>query len=280
MALLDAHATQGAKASMPFALNGRFWLVVTCVPILVYLLGPILIIVPMALTKSQLLMFPPELFSLRPFTELLADERWVSSGVTSFKIAVIATLIASVVGVSSALALHRSRLRFKGLVIAIILLPVMIPTIVLALGNYLFLTRAGLTGHWISISLAHSVMITPYVFVAVQASLAGLDPALPRAVQSLGGGNLSMFRHVYWPAMRPGILGGAVFAFIGSFDEVVVSLFLTGPSITTLPVQMFTSIQYDLSPKIAAVSALLFFLSIVGIAVQALQSGRKSEAPQ
>ncbi len=267
---------RGGKAwRMP---SGRIWLAIACLPILLFLLVPISIIVPMALTKSQLLMFPPEWISLRPFFDFFADSKWIDSAFMSLRIALVAMLIASLVGASSAIALHRSAIPFKGAITAAILLPIMIPVVVLALGDYLFLARLALTGRWIAIALAHSVMVTPYVFIAVQASLAGLDPALPRAARSLGGDNLALFRDVYWPAIRPGVLGGAVFAFVGSFDEVVVSLFLSGSSVTTLPVQMFTSLQYDLSPKIAAVASLLFFLSLVALAAQATQAaGRRRD---
>ncbi len=262
-----APAQQAGGAMAP----GALLLGVVCVPILLFLLVPILIIVPMALTRGDLLTFPPDGISVRPFLDFFHDPQWVASAVTSLQVAILATAVACTIGGASAVALHRSPSRLKGAVATVILMPLMIPVVVLALGDYLFLARLHLIGGWVAIGLAHSVLITPYVFIAVQASLAGLDPALPRAARSLGGGNLALLRDVYWPAIRPGVLGGAVFAFIGSFDEVVVSLFLSGPSVTTLPVQMFTSLQYDLSPKIAAVSSLLFFLSLLALATQALQ---------
>ena len=250
---------------------GRLLVPAVCVPVLLFLLVPILIIVPMALTRSDLLTFPPDGVSVRPFLDFLGDAQWVASAVTSLKVAVLATAVACAVGSASAMALHRNPIWLKGAITTLILMPLMIPVVVLALGDYLFLARLELIGGWVAIGLAHSVLVTPYVFIAVQASLAGLDPALPRAARSLGGGQAALLRDVYWPAIRPGVAGGAVFAFIGSFDEVVVSLFLSGPSVTTLPVQMFTSLQYDLSPKIAAVSSLLFFLSLVALATQVLQ---------
>jgi putative spermidine/putrescine transport system permease protein len=191
-------------------------------------------------------------------------------------------VLATFAGSSAALALNRNNIRLKGLITTVIMLPLLIPAVVLALGDYLFFLHLGQTGKWTSIAMAHTVAITPYVFVAVQTSLAGLDPALARAARSLGGGPLALLRHVYWPAIRPGVIGGAVFAFIGSFDEVVLAMFLAGPTATTLPVQMFNSLQMDLTPKIAAVSALLFLLSLVGLAAQAFQAksrARKSGGP-
>ena len=270
MAPSSGAAARGSRTTLG-RLSGQWLMPVICVPVLLFLLVPILIIVPMALTRGDLLTFPPDGISVRPFRDFFGDAQWITSTITSLKVAVLATAIASTTGSAGAMALHRNPTRLKGAITTVILLPLMIPVIVLALGDYLFLARLELLGGWAAIGLAHSVLVTPYVFIAVQASLAGLDPALPRAARSLGGGSVAMFRDVYWPAIRPGLLGGAVFAFVGSFDEVVVSLFLSGPSVTTLPVQMFTSLQYDLSPKIAAVASLLFLLSLLALAAQVLQ---------
>jgi putative spermidine/putrescine transport system permease protein len=150
------------------------------------------------------------------------------------------------------------------------MLPMMAPVIVLALGDYLVLGRIGLVGNWPMIALAHALLGAPYVIISVQTSLSGLNTALTRSARSLGAGDLSVLRHVYWPAIRPGLLAGAVFAFYGSFDEVIIALFLQGPGVTTLPVQMFTSIQYELTPKIAAVSSMLVLLAAIALVGQAL----------
>jgi putative spermidine/putrescine transport system permease protein len=267
------------RVAMPatFGPSSRAWLWVAGIPVLLFLTLPILITIPMAFTKSELLVFPPEGLSLRPFVELFADTSWMASGWVSLKTAMLATLIAILVGASSSLALHRSNLPFKGFITTLVLLPVTVPGVVLALGFYLFFLHYGLTGNWVSIALAHCVVITPYVFVATQASLAGLDPSLARAVVSLGGGRFALLRYVYWPAILPGVIGGAIFAFIGSFDEVVIAMFLAGPAVVTLPVQMFNAMQTDLTPKIAAVSAMLFLLSIVGLAAQAFQAAIRSQ---
>ncbi|HEY0296066.1 MAG TPA: ABC transporter permease, partial [Bordetella sp.] len=237
-------------------------LLIACLPIFVFLLGPILIIVPMSLTQGDILVFPPSGVSLHSFFDLFMDPQWVSSGVTSFKVALLATLISTLVGTASALALHRNAVPGRGALSTLIMLPLLMPVIVLALGDYLFSSRIDLSSKWVAIAIAHSVVVTPYVFVSVQTSLAGLDPALHRAARSLGGDSWALLAHVYWPAIRSGVLGGALFSFIGSFDEVVISLFLSGPDAVTLPVQMFTAIQYDLTPKIAAVSTVLLAISV------------------
>ncbi|NTJ11803.1 ABC transporter permease [Rhizobium lusitanum] len=254
-------------------------LIAISAPLLAFLLIPLLIVVPMAFTKGQILLFPPQLFSVHAFTQLFADASWMASALTSLKIAIASTVMAVVVGVLAAMGLHNSRMLFRGAFIVVILLPIMIPGVVMALGFYLFFQNVGLSGTWQAIALAHSVVITPYVFIATQASLAGVDPTLSRAARSLGAGALSIFTAVYWPAIKPGVIGGAVFAFIGSFDEIVISLFLSGANVVPLPVQIFTSLQSDLTPKVAAVSALLFLLSLIGLAAQAYQHANSSKKP-
>jgi putative spermidine/putrescine transport system permease protein len=247
---------------------GRILLVAAVLPIAIYLLLPTLIVVPMALTKGQLIQFPPIWISFHSFVDYFHDRQWIDSTLTSVKVAGVATMIACVAGVLASLGLHGSRLPGKGLVVGIILAPIVVPLVVLALADYAFFARIGLIGNWLAIGLAHSVLVTPYVFITVQASLAGLDPALVRSARSLGAGPLAVWRHVYWPATRPGIVAGAIFAFAVSFDEAVIALFLQGPDATTLPVRMFTSIQYDLTPKIAAIASLLVGLAVLALSAQ------------
>jgi putative spermidine/putrescine transport system permease protein len=126
-------------------------------------------------------------------------------------------------------------------VTGIILAPIVMPLFVLALGAYLLFAHLHLAGSWIAISLMHAILVTPYVFISVQTSLAtGLNPALIRSARSLGANRFSVLRHVYWAAVRPGMLSGCILGFAVSFDEVVVASFLQGPGAVTLPVQMFT----------------------------------------
>jgi putative spermidine/putrescine transport system permease protein len=243
-----------------------------------YLLLPTLVVVPMSLTKSQLIQFPPQGFSVHAFTDYFGDAQWIASTITSLEIALLAMAIACTVGVLTAIALHGRRFPGKGVVVGLILSPIVVPLIVLGLADYMFFARLRLIGDWVEIGLAHSLLVTPYVFVTVQASLTGLNPALLRSARSLGARTVSVWRHVYWPAVRPGVLAGAIFAFAVSFDEVVIALFLQSPGATTLPVRMFTSIQYDLTPKIAATATLLLGLAVVALSAQGLLALRAGKA--
>jgi putative spermidine/putrescine transport system permease protein len=249
---------------------GRPLLIGVALGIGLYLLLPSLIIVPMALTKGQLIQFPPEWISVHAFTDYFQDEQWIASTLVSLKVAALATVIACLAGSSAAIALQGRSFRGKAIVVGVILAPIVVPLIVLALADYLFFVQLRFISVWMKIGLAHSLLVTPYVFVTVQASLAGLDPALARSARSLGAKPVSVLRHVTWPAIRPGVLAGAIFAFAVSFDEVVIALFLQSPEATTLPVRMFTSIQYDLTPKIAAIATLLLGLAALALAAQGL----------
>jgi putative spermidine/putrescine transport system permease protein len=263
----------------PLSLGGTL-LLLACAPIFVYLLVPTLVVVPMALTPGSLLQFPPGGISLRPFRDLLGDRAWVAAGIVTLKVAALAVAIACVVATMAAVAMHSARFAGKGIVQGLIMVPIVAPLVVLALADYQFLAGFHLTGTWVGIGLAHSVLAVPYVFITIQASLTGLDPALVRSARSLGAGHLPLFWHVYVPALRPGLMAGALFAFAASFDEAVIALFLQGPQATTLPVKMFTDIQYDLSPKIAAVSSLLVGLATLVFVAQAANLLRQRSSPR
>ena len=237
-------------------------LTAAAVPIATFLLLPSLVIIPMALTKGQLIQFPPEWISIHAFTDYLSDPQWMASTRLSFQVSVAAVLIGGAAGTAAAIGLHGQRFPGHQAVTAIILAPIVVPLIVLALGAYLLFAPLRLVGSWIAIALIHAMLVTPYVFISVQTSLATeLNPAIVRSARSLGARPLSVFRHVIWPAIRPGVLSGCAMGFAVSFDEVVVALFLQGPTNVTLPVRMFTAIQFELTPKIAAAASVFILLA-------------------
>jgi putative spermidine/putrescine transport system permease protein len=255
---------------------GSTLLFIACLPILAFLLLPSLIIVPMALTKGELIQFPPEWISLHSFTDYLSDPQWMHSTLLSFEVSVLAVAVGCVTGSAAAIALHGRYFPGKSLITAVILAPIIVPLVVLALGEYLLFAPLQLVGSWIAIGLVHAMLVTPYVFVSVQTSLtAELNPALIRSARSLGAGRLSVFRHVYWPAIRPGVLSGCILGFAVSFDEVVIALFLQGPATVTLPVRMFTAIQFELTPKIAASASLFILLATLALLAQSLLTRRR-----
>lgn len=239
-------------------------------PVFAFLVAPTLIVVPVALTSSNFIKFPPEHVSFDAVSGFFADPAWTGAALASFQAAGIAIVVGLFAGGLAAIGLHRRQFRGKGLLTAIILAPMIVPAIVLALAFYRYFLRIGFTGSILPIGLAHGVMATPFVFLTVQASLTGLNPALVHSASSLGASALSVARHVYLPVIRPGLIAGALFAFSVSIDETVVAIFLQSPSATTLPVKMFTDIQYNLTPKIAVSSALLVTAATIGLLFQVL----------
>lgn len=268
------------SASLSVRLSGRALLLIAAAPVLLFLLLPSLIIVPMALSKSQMIQFPPEWISLHAFADYLGDRQWVESTLLSFQVSIVAVLIAAVTGAFAAIALHGKRFAGRGLLVGLIMMPIVIPVVVLALGDYLLFAQLRLLGGWVPIAIAHGVLATPYVFISAQTSLTSeLDPALVRSARSLGARPAAVLYHVYWPAIRSGVLAGAMLGFAVSFDEVVLALFLQGANAVTLPVRTFSAIQYELTPKIAASASLFLVLAILALALQVLaarKTGRLS----
>lgn len=265
---------------MKMRISGNALLLIASAPILAFLLLPSLIIVPMALSKTQMIQFPPEWISVHAFADYLGDPQWVDSTLLSLRVAVVAVLIGAAVGSTAAIALHGRVFAGKGLLASLIIAPIVVPAVVLALGDYLLFAHLRLLGSWIPIAIAHGILATPYVFISVQTSLTSeLNPALVRSARSLGARRISVLYHVYWPAIRPGVLAGSMLGFAVSFDEVVIALFLQGSGAVTLPVRTFSAIQYELTPKIAASASLFLLLALIALALQAAaarKAGSKS----
>jgi len=234
-------------------------------PGLLFLLLPILAVVPMSFTAGQVVEFPPEEWGLAAYRALFADPRWGQAIVFSLKVSAVAVVLSVVAAGFAAIGLSRRHMRGEALVTAVILAPLAMPVVVLALGTFQFFIQIQINGTLAGIALAHAVLGVPYVFLTVRAALSKLDMALVRSAMSLGAGTLDVLRWVYLPAILPALLSGALLVFVVSFDEVVVSLFLSGPGALTLPVKLLTEVQFNLSPTIMAVSALL--LAVVVFAV-------------
>ena len=234
-------------------------------PGLLFLLLPILAVVPMSFTAGQVVEFPPEEWGLAAYRALFADPRWGQAIVFSLKVSAVAVVLSVVAAGFAAIGLSRLHMRGEALVTAVILAPLAMPVVVLALGTFQFFIQIQINGTLAGIALAHAVLGVPYVFLTVRAALSKLDMALVRSAMSLGAGTLDVLRWVYLPAILPALLSGALLGFVVSFDEVVVSLFLSGPGALTLPVKLLTEVQFNLSPTIMAVSALL--LAVVVFAV-------------
>ncbi len=238
--------------------------------VVVFLIAPILAILPLAFTDSIFLAYPVRGLSGRWFEELATNETWSRAILNSLVIGSSATVLSTVLGTLAALGLRGDRVPLAGLWRTGFVLPMVVPPVVLGVGMQILFVRLGLASSYAGVILAHSVLCVPFVVVTVSASLAGIDPALERAAASLGAGRARAFFEVTLPLALPGVVSGAVFAFATSLDEVILTLFVAGPNQRTLARQMFSTIRENVSPAVAAAALLLILATLVLAALAAL----------
>ncbi len=228
-----------------------------------FLLAPSLVVVPMSFSDSREIMFPPRGLSLMLYREYFAGPEWVAATIESTIVAVGATGLALAAGIPVAYAIVRSRLFAMKIVRALVLMPILVPTIVFALGLYIYFARLGISGSTLALILGHAVHNLPFVTVVMIAGLRQVNPNVEVAAQVLGASMLRTFFSVVVPMVRRSIVAAGLFSFLISFDEVVIAWFLSSPRAMTLPIKMYSSIQWEVSPVLAAISTLLTALSLV-----------------
>lgn len=222
-----------------------------------WLVVPTLIVVPLSFTDRNSFAFPPPGWSLTYYHRFFTDPQWFGALLNSVQLALMVTVLATVLGVAASFALVRSRFFGRGAVNGALMAPMMVPGIIVAIAVYTAFLGWHLVGTPQGYVLAHTILALPFVIVSVTASLRTFDRRLEQAAANLGAGPWATFRQVTLPLLLPGIASGAVFAFVTSFDEVVVSLFIQSPSLQTLPVKMFTSVTNEIDPTIGAASTLI-----------------------
>jgi putative spermidine/putrescine transport system permease protein len=251
----------------------RLGIAVLLVPVVVTLLAPSLVIIPMSFSTSQVLSFPPTGFTLHWYGQLFTSPEWMASAQNSLVVALAATVVCLVLGVPAGLAFGLREWRSKQLMLALVISPMVIPTVVLAIGMYAVYATLGLTGVW-GLAAAHAVIGVPFVVITTMAAARQLDPTLLLAARSLGAPPLQVFLNVTLPAIARGVLSGAVFAFITSWDEVVIALFLTDPTFKTIPVQMWNQLNERVDPTVAAIATTLLGVTSL-LMVSLLVAGRR-----
>lgn len=235
---------------------------------LLYLIAPIIVVVASAFGTAQYPVFPPSGFTLHWFAKLLGTAEMMEAARISAILSTTSTVIACIIGTLSALALVRCHFPGRRLMSVVVLSPILVPAIILGLALLVVFHRMGLYQTLPGLVAAHTVLVTPFVIRLVMASLAEFDPMVEEAARNLGAGWWRTFFLVTLPLIRPGVLAGAIFAFIISFDELVVTLFLAGPGLQTLPIRIFTSIEYSSDPTISAVSTCLIAMWLaIGVPV-------------
>jgi putative spermidine/putrescine transport system permease protein len=231
--------------------------------ILLVMIAPIVVVVLLSFSSASYLTFPPPAFGVRWYREYLGSRDWLAATWLSVEVAVAVVVFATVLGTAATLGLARLPKVARMLAAGLILSPLIMPVIIVSIGVYYAFARYGLVGTPAGLVLAHTCLAVPFVVTSVGASLAGFDRRLEMAALSLGATPFGTFRQVTLPLILPGVLVGALFAFITSFDELVVALFLSGANAVTLPRRMWEDLRYALDPTIAAVSTLTILVTVV-----------------
>ncbi|MFM7532072.1 MAG: ABC transporter permease [Rubrivivax sp.] len=234
---------------------------------LVFLMAPVLVVIPLAFNADPYFTYPIQHYTTKWFVEFFTPEAWRTSLRNSFVIGIAATAIATALGTLAAVGLAQRNLPGRALITAILVSPMIVPIVIVAVGAYFFYSRLGIANSLTGIVLAHAVLGTPFVLITVSATLAGFDRSLVRAARMLGASPFTAFRRVTLPIIWPGVFSGALFAFATSFDEVVVVLFLGSVEQRTIPRQMWTGLREQLSPTILAAAVVLILISVAMLLV-------------
>lgn len=228
-----------------------------------FLIAPTLIVIPISFNSTGIIVFPPKNPSFQLYRDFLFDPGWMAAVWQSLVVAMGATSISLLVGVPASYALSRRSFHASGVAVALFIAPLIVPTVIVALGSYLLLARLHLTGTTFGLILAHAGFIMPYIFISVSAGLSQIAPLAETAAAVMGAGWFRIFIKVTLPQLWPPIVSGTLLGFVMSFDETVIAWFITDAKTITLPVKMFASIHWEVSPILAAISTMLTVLSII-----------------
>jgi putative spermidine/putrescine transport system permease protein len=240
----------------PFVLSATSWLT------LLFLVLPVFIIIPLSFSSQRYLEFPPRGFSFQWYFSFFSNYNWTMATWTSFKIAFSVTVLATTLGTLASFFFVQAKFKGKSVIYTFMLSPMIIPVIVVAIAVYFFFAKLKLIGTLTGMILAHTVLAVPYVIVIVTATLQGFDTNLERAAMNLGANRLKTFFKITLPLVRTGIFSGALFAFLTSFDEVIIAIFISGTTANTLPKRMWESITMETDPTITAIATMLIVLTV------------------
>ncbi|RUV25587.1 MULTISPECIES: ABC transporter permease [unclassified Mesorhizobium] len=235
-----------------------------------FLLLPVVFIVLLSFGSSRWLAFPPLGWTLKWYEELFADPAWLEAALTSARIATMAAILAVAIGLLASFALVRGQFRGRNALRGLLLTPMVLPVVVFAIAIYAFFLRIGLGGTTAGFVIAHTVLALPFAIIPITAALEGFDKSIEDAAIVCGASPFEAKLRVTLPAIKIGIFSAAIFAFLASWDEVVVAIFMASPTLQTLPVKIWGSLRQDLTPVIAAASSLLVFLTLSLMIVTAL----------
>ena len=235
-----------------------YWLVI------IFLLFPLIIVIPISFVDSKYLQFPPKDFSLRWYENYFNDPEFFTSTMNSLYLGFSSSIIATVIGTMAAIGLSKSNFFGKKILIGLLLSPLIFPVIILGLGLYIFLANLNLIENFYALIIAHAALVMPFSLIIVSTSLINFDPTLERAARVLGASPFKAFWNVTLPYIKPAVLSSAIFSFFISFDELVIALFISG-KIWTLPQRIWQDLRYEIDPTIAAVASVLIIVTFCGI---------------
>ena len=248
----------------------HYGFIIFCGFVFIFLIAPILVIIPLSFNAEPYFTFTegmialePQAYSTRWYADIAKNPQWAFSAANSIIVAICSTFLATLLGTLAALGLSQSHMPYKSAVMGVLISPMIVPLIISAAGMFFFYSNIGLAQTLPGLILAHAVLGTPFVVITVTATLTGFDHSLTRASQSLGANSRKTFFKIQMPLILPGVISGALFAFITSFDEVVIVFFLAGFEQRTIPRQMWAGIREQISPTILAVATILVVVSIL-----------------
>ncbi|WP_026282907.1 ABC transporter permease [Rhizobium sp. 2MFCol3.1] len=257
---------------------GRYVLYTIGILTALFFLLPIVAIVVLSFGSSRWMQFPPPGWTMRWYNEVAADPRWLDAFATSAQIAAVVTILSVTFGLGAALALVRGQFRGKNLINGLFVSPMMVPVVISAVALYIVSLRVGLNGTFAGYVAGHLILALPFSVISLVNALSAFDVSIEKAAIICGASPTTAFRRVTIPAISGGLATAAIFSFLISWDEVVISTFMSSASLRTLPILMWTSVHQDLSPVIAAVSTILICITlVVVVAFQLFQRNDRNE---
>jgi putative spermidine/putrescine transport system permease protein len=239
-----------------------------------FLIVPVLLLVPMSFGSAEIIEFPPTKFCLDQYRKFFSHPAWQSAVLNSLQVSALTAVCSTALGLLASIALVWGKFRAKGFITGFILSPMIVPLIVLGLAYYVFLAKLGLIGTKLGLVIAYTPLTLPFSVLPISATLRGFDRSLEYAALNLGANRFQTFMKITVPIIRPGVMTGALFAFMIAFDEVVIALFICGSTAVTLPKKMWDVIRYEIEPMLPAISTLLLLLAVLFLVTTGLLQKR------
>ena len=239
-----------------------------------FLIVPVLLLVPMSFGSAEIIEFPPTRFCIDQYRKFFSHPVWQSAVLNSLQVSALTSICSTTLGLLASIGLVWGKFKGKGLITGFILSPMIVPLIVLGLAYYVFLAKLGLIGTKLGLVIAYTPLTLPFAVLPISATLRGFDRSLEHAALNLGANRFQTFMKITVPIIRPGVITGALFAFMIAFDEVVIALFICGSTAVTLPKKMWDVIRYEVEPMLPAISTLLLLLAVFFLVMTGLLQRR------